>query len=365
MHRQKLSSLPSLGTTSMPPVWQFLQAARHRNIVLSEALQNADITFPTLYEADARLDGERFQQLLAYLVEQVEAPLFGLYSARFVQPDRFYIIGQIGLNAVNLSQALREALPLERLVGDMGVTELREHPEGLKMVWRCQYSHPLVVPELIDNVLASWLNFARLLLDDTEGSPVEVRLQRPQPSRAACRQYREVFGCAVHFAQNEDALVIAREHLTRPLPSANQQRLAQLKASARLGLEHIGEEDQLSLQAARVMRQMMPQGKLRREQVAEQLGLGGRSLQRGLLREGASYQQLLDQVRREMADYWLTCSGLSMEEVALQLGFSDGRVFFRAYRQWAGQTPGATRSASRRRFRGRDGLSSSDQPTGR
>jgi len=333
----------SLGTTSIPPVQQFLQAGRHCKIDVSAALVRADIELSQLYKFDGRLSGEQFQHLLHYLIEQSKHPLFGLYSARFIQPDRFYILGQIGLHSTDLSQALKEAMPLEKLVGDMGVTEIREHSDGIKMVWHCQYSHPLVIPHLIDNVLASWVNFARFLLADNQARPRAIQLQRDKPSQAEVKQYEQLFGCPVHFAQKDNAIVIDKALLSRSLPGGNLKRLSQLKISANLRLNNIGDVDDLELKTARVIRQLLPQGKIQRELVGSHLHMAGRSLQRHLIKQGSSYQTLLDQIRHEMADYWLTCSELSMDEIALQLGFSDARVFFRAYKLWTGHTPGITR----------------------
>ncbi|WP_229377262.1 AraC family transcriptional regulator [Shewanella woodyi] len=339
----KAPSSPSLGTTSMPPVQQFLQAARHCKVDISAALALVGIDKATLYDADARIDGEQFQRLLHHLIEHSEHPLFGLYSARFIQPDRFTILGQIGLNSDNFAQALKQAMPLEKLVGDMGSTELREHPQGLKMVWHCQYSHPLVIPHLIDNVLASWVNFARFLMEDNRATAVEVKLQRSQPSLQEVKDYQTLFACPVLFEQSENAILIDKAMLTRPLPSGDNRRLPQLMANAQQRLKHMGSDDQLQLATARVIRQLLPQGTISRDLVANQLHLTGRTLQRKLLKQGVSYQTLVDNIRHEMADYWLACSELSASEIAVELGFSDVRVFFRAYKNWSGHSPGVKR----------------------
>ncbi|GIU37276.1 AraC family transcriptional regulator [Shewanella schlegeliana] len=329
----------SLGTTSLPPVLQFLQAARHCKVEIEPALEQANIEPSYLQNKDTRLSGEQFQLLLHYLIQHANHPLFGLYSARFIQPDRFYLLGQIGLNSDNFTQAIKQAMPLEKLVGDMGITELREHPQGLKMIWHCQYSNPQVIPHLIDNVLASWVNFARFLMQDSNASPIEVKLSRPQPATKELKQYQALFNCPVRFEQSENAILIDKELLLRPLPRGDNQRLKRLMEHARLQLEDIGEADQLKLAAARIIRQQLAISKINRERIASQLHLSGRSLQRKLLKQGISYQGLVDNVRHEMAEYWLSCSELSLSEIALELGFSDLRVFFRAYKNWSGHTP--------------------------
>lgn len=80
------------------------------------------------------------------------------------------------------------------------------------------------------------------------------------------------------------------------------------------------------------------------ERVAQALHLSQRTLQRRLQEEGTSYQQLLDDTRRDMADQYLQQPGLTLLEVAYLLGFADPSNFFRAFRRWFGCTPNEYRA---------------------
>ncbi len=93
------------------------------------------------------------------------------------------------------------------------------------------------------------------------------------------------------------------------------------------------------------MCRLLPQGEPKRERVAQALHLSQRTLQRRLQEEGTSYQQLLDDTRRDMAEQYLQQPGLTLLEVAYLLGFADPSNFFRAFRRWfwlhAQRIPGA------------------------
>ena len=67
--------------------------------------------------------------------------------------------------------------------------------------------------------------------------------------------------------------------------------------------------------------------------------------------EGTSFQVIKDDWRRDQAMLALRQTGLSIQEVALRVGFREATVFIKAFRQWTGMTPGEyrTRLASRRR----------------
>ena len=71
-----------------------------------------------------------------------------------------------------------------------------------------------------------------------------------------------------------------------------------------------------------------------------------RTLRRRLLEQRTSYHEILDRVRRELADEMLGDPDHTLSEVAYLLGFSDASAFNRAYVRWTGTTP-----ASRRRPR--------------
>ena len=70
------------------------------------------------------------------------------------------------------------------------------------------------------------------------------------------------------------------------------------------------------------------------------LSLGSeRTLHRRLAAEGTSFQRLLDDTRRELAQHYLGQRNLSLADIAYLLGFSDQSSFFRAARRWFGSSP--------------------------
>ena len=79
--------------------------------------------------------------------------------------------------------------------------------------------------------------------------------------------------------------------------------------------------------------------------VADRLSMGVRTLQLHLKDAGTSYQQLLDEIRKELAVSHLREQSLSTTDIAYLLGFAEPSVFFRSFKKWTGQTPGAYRLA--------------------
>jgi AraC-like DNA-binding protein len=85
------------------------------------------------------------------------------------------------------------------------------------------------------------------------------------------------------------------------------------------------------------------------ELLAESLGMSGRSLQRGLANQGASFTALLGAVRLRRAAEWLQRTDKPVVEIALDLGYTDASNFTRAFRRAIGVSPSVFRKAAESR----------------
>jgi AraC-like DNA-binding protein len=81
--------------------------------------------------------------------------------------------------------------------------------------------------------------------------------------------------------------------------------------------------------------------------VARELGLSDRTLQRRIIDDGATFRQLLLEVRQELAHEYLNRPEMDVTEVAFLLGYEDSNSFYRAFRTWEGTTPSQLRAALR------------------
>jgi AraC-like DNA-binding protein len=77
--------------------------------------------------------------------------------------------------------------------------------------------------------------------------------------------------------------------------------------------------------------------------VATAMATSPRSLQRRLQDEGATFRDLLQEVRLDVARDRLRAGTDSVGEIADQLGFSDTTAFSRAFKRWTGVAPSCFR----------------------
>jgi AraC-like DNA-binding protein len=82
------------------------------------------------------------------------------------------------------------------------------------------------------------------------------------------------------------------------------------------------------------------------ESVAARLAMSVPTLRRRLEDEGTTFTDLVDDVRRDLAERYLRDPGRSISEIATLLGFAHAPAFHKAFRRWKGVTPSAHRARS-------------------
>jgi AraC-like DNA-binding protein len=85
----------------------------------------------------------------------------------------------------------------------------------------------------------------------------------------------------------------------------------------------------------------------RMQDIARELHISSRTLQRRLQDAGYSFQQVLEEARHLLARHYLNSSLLELNETAYLLGYEDSNSFVRAFRRWEGTPPAHWRGAQR------------------
>ena len=169
--------------------------------------------------------------------------------------------------------------------------------------------------------------------------PVRVLLAHDRIS--APKVYRDYFDCEVRFGQPLTALEISTADMRRPMPAQNSQ----LHLVATAFLEKFGARPNalLSLRVRETIKSMLSTGSCGPEHIADVLLLHSRTLQRRLADEATSFEAIKDEVRREMAQNYLTTSALPLSQITALLGYSEQSALTRSCRRWFGCKPLALR----------------------
>ena len=95
----------------------------------------------------------------------------------------------------------------------------------------------------------------------------------------------------------------------------------------------------------RAIIESLPSGTPSEEEIARQVFVSSRTLQRKLADENTNFRTLLLEVRRKLAERYIADKTMPLVEISYMLGFSETSSFSRAFKQWTGTTPATFRSS--------------------
>lgn len=149
--------------------------------------------------------------------------------------------------------------------------------------------------------------------------------------------------CPVKFGE-PFVMVFEKDFMQTPVINAN----AELLSIAERLVSQLLEEEQLQITSSIVRRyilQTIPGINLSLKSTACNLNMSERTLQRKLISENTSYQNVLDGVRKELAKKYLE-ENVSFVEISFLLGFESQSAFNKFFKKHFGQKPTRYRDKS-------------------
>jgi hypothetical protein len=178
---------------------------------------------------------------------------------------------------------------------------------------------------------------ANFIRDLTQNAvrPTEIWFSHSEP--ANLRPYHKALNVPLRFDQAQTCLILPREQMDLPLPTADPALRAHLLAQidARLGIS----AQEMSIRVRRIIRPQLLVGDPSMVGAARVLGMDPRVLRRHLAAEGTTFEAVRDEIRFVVAREYLALSALTILEISDALGFSTHAGFSRAFRRWSGRTP--------------------------
>jgi AraC-like DNA-binding protein len=171
--------------------------------------------------------------------------------------------------------------------------------------------------------------------------PMRVEFRRPETNR---RMYEDHFGCPVRFGARHNKLFFRVEDVNQPFITHNPDLLDLVSPQLEAELKQQLADKSLKEQAKGILKMFLAGQKPRLEDVALEMRVSSRTLQRRLLEEGITFHNLVEEARREMAQHYLRQPSLELNETAYLLGYEDPNSFIRAFHRWEGTSPGEWRS---------------------
>lgn len=283
-----------------------------------------------------RFDYSLWRELLLELDAQLRRPALGLEIAELVQPKHLGIIAYIAMSCENLGEALQRYHDFHRLIYDGSPLQVTAQGGLLSIRWS-ELPQNMTAQITDETAIALMVGFLKHFLDFKNICLHAVHFQSAAPRHAAL--YAQYFGCTVRFSQPCSEVLLPVQELSAPFQQGDQtlqQLLTQQAQSLLQKLPHSTQTDQRLQQAILTGLQ---KNQFQIEHIAGQLNIPVRQLQRHLQQQGASYQQRMQEVRCMLAEEYLRDPHLSLQEIALLLGYSEQSAFQRAFKRWLQLTP--------------------------
>jgi AraC-like DNA-binding protein len=288
----------------------------------------------------ARLQTEKLSHLWALAVERSRNPAIALAQHQVARPAAFDVVGYTMMSCADLRGAFERLIRYLLILSDALTMTMTEEGENYRIDFVLFGGDRPIPRQRIEFIFVTVVSFCRWITR-SDVSPRSVELAYPGPADLA--PYRTAFRCPVFFDAPRNSLLFASADMNLALPTFNPQ-LAELHE--RFAGEYLRHFDhaQTSFRVREAIVRRLPDGEPRRDEVAVELRMSERTLQRRLEEEKTSFVQLLDDTRRELADQYLGRLHLSLAQAAYLLGFADQSSFFRACRRWFKVSPGQYRN---------------------
>ena len=258
--------------------------------------------------------------------------LFGLRLNRIYSPSAFNLLSLVASTSSTIGAALEQLTRFSPIMSTQIRLELQRDGDESSL---------LLIPEgdpHTQHLEAVFGYLGRLLnqLDEAgKGLFKRAALPRPTDDLELCRLLLE---CDEAVCGTSYSLTMPNALLDKPLVTGDAFICTRLTDTLQEMLAQQPSHD-LVEQIKRRIQLLLGSGDISLERVAGPLNISPRHLRRKLSQESTSYEQLVDEVRRETAIRMIGEGELSLTSIAYELGFLDPSSFTRAFRRWTNMSP--------------------------
>jgi AraC-like DNA-binding protein len=167
----------------------------------------------------------------------------------------------------------------------------------------------------------------------------EVHFRHRQLS--SLKTLRRYFGCQIRFDQKEDGLIFHNRDLLAPGIARDEQVFA--KGTTFIDT-NFARNTPVHARVRGVILQFIEVNDCSRERVARELNLHPRTLLRRLKVEGKCFEEIKDEVRRDMTLGYLQGTDLPLRRIAEKIGYAEHSVLTRSCSRWFSASPRELRS---------------------
>ncbi|MBI9051076.1 MAG: AraC family transcriptional regulator [Anaerolineaceae bacterium] len=337
-----MESIPSSIHVSVTLLSQMFLYLASLGLDVDAFLQSIGIDPQSLKSPDVHIPVETYLFIQEEAIKRTRDEYFGLHMGEYAEPGSWSILGYMMMNCKNLGQAFEKAGRYSRIIGNLieatGVFQFNK----VKVVFFTPPHAPKMTRHCYESTLSSTVRMLHTLTGK-DIRPVQVGFSYPEPTDSS--EYDRVFGCLVLFNQKETFMTLDIKIAKIPVLLSNPALLEHFESYAQEFITKMEHTDEYTRAVMRIILANLDDEKLSIKEIAKEMAVSVRTLQKRLEEEGVVFSELLRSVRAKLAKQYLT-ENYTVEQITYLLGFSEPSVFRKAFKKWAGMTPREFRERS-------------------
>jgi len=195
--------------------------------------------------------------------------------------------------------------------------------------------NPNAFPELTEST------FARMICGPRRFGVTQlakaVHVTHPAPAWRA--EYERIYGAPVTFEAGWNAVRLDETWLNHKIAVQPRYVFGILGDHAEALLKSLEASKSTRGRVESLLMPVLHKGEANMAAIAARMGLSRQTLSRRLKDEGATFEKVLDALRRQLALDYLGARKVSVNETAYLVGFSEPAAFSRAFKRWTGMSP--------------------------
>lgn len=305
-----------------------------------DVISGTGIDPQALSHADHKIPYAQAARLLHAGARHTGCAHFGLLAGQRWNLSHMGVLGEAMKASRTVGAALQTFATFQHRNSDAAAAFLLEQSDQMSLgyvVYRKDIDH---LEFAYDVAMAFAWNLLRELCG-AGWQASEAIFARAQPADPL--PYRQHFRVPLRFDQDHCAVRFPMRWLERPVAATDIVR-----PGARQDLAADRAEPDLVHRTHRYLRLLLLEGKCSGDELAKKVSLHRRTLNRRLRDQGTTFQQILDEVRFEVARQMLRNTEMAIPDIAAALCYSEVSAFTHAFRRWTGTSPHRWRSAAPR-----------------
>jgi AraC-like DNA-binding protein len=304
-------------------------------------LKSAGLDTRVLIEPDMPIGADKVCKVLELAAIETNSEDFGLRLAQMHGIGTLGPIGMLAREQSSVGEAMRTLGDYLYLHNSAAHLTLRTEGDTLEIVISLNAPRGIPMRQANELMMAATVGVMRSFLG-AQWNPLGVCFPHAAPGRREA--HRRLFRCSIEFEQPMLSLIVSSADMRRPVDSSNPefQRYARQWVDALAA--QANSDQSLAESARRLIPLLLSSGNCTAERLAGYFRLNRRTVHSKLRQSGTSFSELVNGVRRELAESSVRESRRSLRDISDMLGFSHLSGFSRWFTAEFGASPSQWRN---------------------